>query len=430
MKRLMLMLAMTLATMGGAGAVFGQSLATLDEPEQMAMSDTFQYALENNPSNEVSNWVNPDTGHSGAVVPVKTYTNELGQPCREFVTTIVIGGQEEQGYGTACRQPDGSWQIVADEQTVAAAPAPANVYVYSQPERHYYIYPESYYYYPASFYYPYPIYLSFHYIFRSGHVHFGTFYLDGPRFRHRHPVHVRSRIYVGPRIFTRHHWYHRSYRHAPVHRKQFPTYQKRYDYRRPDNNRLNDRERFDYRQRRDLSNRDHTRQLQRQQRPPAVRQPTLKREQRSPVERHRIDDGARRQLRVSPQVRSDHRRPDANRQGDLRNSRDLRQSRDLRNGDRTLRLQRQQRPSVSGQPVLKWEQRSPIRRDRQSFERTRRQSVGVRQPSRTNRQAEVRQAPRPRQQLQRQRSGAGQSISRQGWSQQSGSRFGGGSRGR
>jgi len=26
---------------------------------------------------------------------------------------VIVGGQEEQAYGTACRQPDGSWKIVA-----------------------------------------------------------------------------------------------------------------------------------------------------------------------------------------------------------------------------------------------------------------------------------------------------------------------------
>ncbi len=35
-----------------------------------------------------------------------------GQYCREFQQTIVVGGQQQQGYGRACRQPDGSWKIV------------------------------------------------------------------------------------------------------------------------------------------------------------------------------------------------------------------------------------------------------------------------------------------------------------------------------
>jgi surface antigen len=32
--------------------------------------------------------------------------------CREYSGTIMIDGQEQRSYGTACLQPDGSWRIV------------------------------------------------------------------------------------------------------------------------------------------------------------------------------------------------------------------------------------------------------------------------------------------------------------------------------
>ena len=32
--------------------------------------------------------------------------------CREFQSTIVVEGRQQQAFGTACLQPDGSWQIV------------------------------------------------------------------------------------------------------------------------------------------------------------------------------------------------------------------------------------------------------------------------------------------------------------------------------
>ena len=32
--------------------------------------------------------------------------------CREFQTTIVVDGQPQNAHGTACQQPDGSWQVV------------------------------------------------------------------------------------------------------------------------------------------------------------------------------------------------------------------------------------------------------------------------------------------------------------------------------
>jgi surface antigen len=36
-----------------------------------------------------------------------------GAYCREFQQTVSIGGREERAYGTACRQPDGSWKVVS-----------------------------------------------------------------------------------------------------------------------------------------------------------------------------------------------------------------------------------------------------------------------------------------------------------------------------
>ncbi len=35
-----------------------------------------------------------------------------GLTCREFQTTITVGGQLQNAYGTACLQPDGQWKVV------------------------------------------------------------------------------------------------------------------------------------------------------------------------------------------------------------------------------------------------------------------------------------------------------------------------------
>ncbi|CAO3377519.1 hypothetical protein [Azospirillum argentinense] len=40
------------------------------------------------------------------------YTARNGQICREYQTTVMVGGLAQPGYGTACRQPDGSWRVV------------------------------------------------------------------------------------------------------------------------------------------------------------------------------------------------------------------------------------------------------------------------------------------------------------------------------
>jgi surface antigen len=58
-------------------------------------------------------WSNPASGHTGYVTPVRDGRDAAtGAYCREFQQTITVGGQSQQGYGTACRQPDGSWRVV------------------------------------------------------------------------------------------------------------------------------------------------------------------------------------------------------------------------------------------------------------------------------------------------------------------------------
>lgn len=36
-----------------------------------------------------------------------------GRYCREFQSTIRIGGKPQPAYGTACRMPDGSWEVAS-----------------------------------------------------------------------------------------------------------------------------------------------------------------------------------------------------------------------------------------------------------------------------------------------------------------------------
>ena len=60
------------------------------------------------------------------------------QGCREFNTPVTIGGQQQQAYGTACMEPDGSWKI---EQQIAG-----------QPPQSYVVAPQAYQsYYPADY---------------------------------------------------------------------------------------------------------------------------------------------------------------------------------------------------------------------------------------------------------------------------------------
>ncbi|GIX18184.1 MAG: 17 kDa surface antigen [Rhodothalassiaceae bacterium] len=95
------------------GAAIGNQIGkSLDRADRLALERAQYEALERTPSGQRSEWVNPDTGHHGWVQPKPAYQNEQGQYCREFTQKIYVGGEEATGYGTACRQPDGTWKIV------------------------------------------------------------------------------------------------------------------------------------------------------------------------------------------------------------------------------------------------------------------------------------------------------------------------------
>ena len=95
-----------------AGAFIGNQIGvSLDKADQQAMVRAEQQA-QSAPIGQTISWNNPDSGNHGTVTPVRDGTAANGQYCREFQQTVVIGGKQESAYGTACRQPDGSWKIV------------------------------------------------------------------------------------------------------------------------------------------------------------------------------------------------------------------------------------------------------------------------------------------------------------------------------
>ena len=105
-----------LATAAGAllGAFVGNEVGkSLDRADKVAMGQSVQQSLETAPMGTTSSWQNPDSGNSGTVTPANTFQRSDGTYCREFSQTISVGGRTEEAYGTACRQPDGSWKIVS-----------------------------------------------------------------------------------------------------------------------------------------------------------------------------------------------------------------------------------------------------------------------------------------------------------------------------
>jgi surface antigen len=103
----------------GAGVLLGGLLGSevgrsLDKADQAYAAQTYQQTLEYAPTGQTNTWVNPDSGNEGSYTPVKVMQTDSGQYCREFQQTVTVSGQTESAYGTACRQPDGTWQIVGN----------------------------------------------------------------------------------------------------------------------------------------------------------------------------------------------------------------------------------------------------------------------------------------------------------------------------
>ena len=104
-----------LATAAGVaiGAMIGNQIGkSLDRADQLYLERTTHDSLESAPTGTTSTWNNPDSGNRGTVTPTQTYQQADGTYCREYQQTVTIGGETQEAYGTACRQPDGSWQII------------------------------------------------------------------------------------------------------------------------------------------------------------------------------------------------------------------------------------------------------------------------------------------------------------------------------
>lgn len=90
-----------------AGGYVGQQLDQADRDRALR---TTQSTLESSPIGKSGQWRNPDSGASGYVTPTRTYQTN-GQYCREYTQSITVAGRTQQGFGTACRMPDGTWQV-------------------------------------------------------------------------------------------------------------------------------------------------------------------------------------------------------------------------------------------------------------------------------------------------------------------------------
>jgi surface antigen len=97
---------------GLAGGLLGGAIGhRLDNKDKQLAAEAAARAFESNRTGQAATWKNPDSGNSGKITPTKTYQAASGQYCREYRQDVVVDGELQEAYGTACRQSDGTWKI-------------------------------------------------------------------------------------------------------------------------------------------------------------------------------------------------------------------------------------------------------------------------------------------------------------------------------
>jgi surface antigen len=95
------------------GALVGSEVGRSLDKADLAYANQANQQATTAPIGSPVRWNNPQSGNSGIVTPVREGTDTAtGAYCREFQQNVTIGGKTEQAYGTACRQPDGTWKVI------------------------------------------------------------------------------------------------------------------------------------------------------------------------------------------------------------------------------------------------------------------------------------------------------------------------------
>jgi surface antigen len=101
----------TIATVGGVlvGLFVGGKIGrNMDQLDQACAGQV----LERVPDRQTVVWQGQTANDGYWVTPTRSYEAGNGRYCREYTSDAVIDGRKQRTYGTACRQDDGSWQIV------------------------------------------------------------------------------------------------------------------------------------------------------------------------------------------------------------------------------------------------------------------------------------------------------------------------------
>ena len=94
------------------GLLAGAIGDSLDPRDRELVAQAYRSGLERSPSGTAATWENRSSGHSGSLLPTRSYENANSLYCREYLETVSLGAESARTYAAACRQPDGRWNVV------------------------------------------------------------------------------------------------------------------------------------------------------------------------------------------------------------------------------------------------------------------------------------------------------------------------------
>ncbi len=78
----------------------------LTEQDVSLVARLLQRTLDHAPDGTTRRWTNDQSGHSGAITPVRSYIASTGQYCRDYREDLLINGKNRNYLYSACRDED------------------------------------------------------------------------------------------------------------------------------------------------------------------------------------------------------------------------------------------------------------------------------------------------------------------------------------
>ncbi|MEM7044553.1 MAG: hypothetical protein AAF543_17230 [Pseudomonadota bacterium] len=106
MRSLCIAAALGFAACAASGPGSEDPYASLTEIDVALAAMLLQRTLDYAPDGTTRRWTNDESGHSGAITPMRSYIADTGQYCRDYREDITVGGRIQNFHYSACREED------------------------------------------------------------------------------------------------------------------------------------------------------------------------------------------------------------------------------------------------------------------------------------------------------------------------------------